>query len=266
MESRTSSLAGARSIARALDLVEALTHDGGRQPASQVCAAMGLAPSTGRRLVALLADRGFVARIGRGRYAGGPVLTRLAAQVVPHRHLIEQARPRLARLAAAFGGTAHLGMLENDMVTYLVKTGGHAVFTRESEQLEAYCTGIGKALLTGLSEDRIAAYLRGDFVRLTQRTITDPAALKAEIDRSRRRGYAIDDREMADDLACVAVPLCVGEGQFAISLSGDPGGFAGLGFERWARRLRSCAHDIAARFAAAAGEVRATVATESPVP
>lgn len=73
-------------------------------------------------------------------------------------------------------------MLENDMVTYLVREGAEArtIFSEENKQLEAYCSGIGRMLLASLPEPDREAYLaEGPFVALTERTITDPAELRA---------------------------------------------------------------------------------------
>src|SRR3546814_4531438 len=54
----------------------------------------------------------------------------------------------ISKLAQRTGLTAHLGCLESNMVTYLIKEGSEPdVFTREGIQLEAYCSGIGKVLL-----------------------------------------------------------------------------------------------------------------------
>lgn len=248
MSTNSASTSGAQSVSRAIALFEALALDAGRRPATEICTALNLAPSTGRRLITLLVERGLIVRIARGRYAAGEKLVELASLVIPHRHIIEAARPQLTRLASAHGGTAHLGMLEQDMVTYLVKTGEDGLFTRESEQLEAYCTGVGKALLMQLPEDRFTAYLKSEFVPLTAQTITEPAKLRDEIERSRSRGYAVDNREMADDLACVAVPLVIpGEDHFAISISGDPARFGGSEVGRRARKLTACASEIALR-------------------
>ena len=214
---------GAQSAARTLALLEAVTLDGGRTPASELVARAGLAAATGRRMLALLVERELVMRVGRGRYAGGDRLRQLAARVSPHARLIEAARPALRRLAQAERATAYLGVFEGEMVTYLIKEGAQSGFTREQNQLEAYCTGIGKVLLAQLVRARLDDYLAAPLVPLTPRTITDPAALRAELAATLDRGYAIDDREMADDLGCVAVALRHLRGSdYAISLSGSP--------------------------------------------
>jgi IclR family transcriptional regulator, acetate operon repressor len=238
---------GSQSISRALALFAHIVEDNGATPAAALAGALGLAPSTARRLLKALEEQGMIMRIARGRYAGGDRLRRLADQVNPHHRIIEAARPILRRLALRIGGTAHLGILDDDMVTYLVKEGERAVFTREREQLEAYCTGIGKALLAQLPSDRLEAYLRVPFVRLTPQTVTEPASLRVEIERTRVRGHAIDDREMAEDLACVAVPLHIdGAAPLAISLSGDPVRMSGISAPKIAEQLNRCTQQIAA--------------------
>lgn len=238
-------LQGAQSAARTLALLEAVTLDGGHTPASELVARAGLAPATGRRLLALLVERELIMRIARGRYAGGERLRLLAARVSPHARLIEIARPMLRRLAQAEGATAYLGVFEGEMVTYLIKEGAQTGFTREQMQLEAYCTGIGKVLLAQLVGDRLDAYLAAPLVPLTVHTITDPIRLRTELAATRARGYAIDDREMADDLGCVAVPLHRLRGSdYAISLSGSPARFNPDNAPDIAARLQHTARQI----------------------
>jgi DNA-binding IclR family transcriptional regulator len=243
---------GAQSADRALALLDAIAMDAGATPATTIAAGLGLAPSTARRLFALLLRRRLIMRVARGRYVGGDRLRLLATRASPHARLIEIARPVLRRLARQLGATAHLGAFESDMVTYLVKEGGQSVFTRELGQLEAYCTGIGKALLAQLPAEQVDAYLAAPLVRLTPHTITDPSSLCEALDEARARGFALDDREMQDDLCCVAVPLTLADGgTFAISVAGRPDRFGPAHAPAVARMLQSRAHAIAASAARA---------------
>ena len=54
---------------------------------------------------------------------------------------------------------------------------------------------------------------------LTDRTIVERAALEAELERIRSRGYAIDDEESARGLRCVAAPVRDGRGEVVCALS-----------------------------------------------
>lgn len=244
-----SEMQGVQSPTRTLALLEAVTLDGGRTPIADIIRSNGLAPATGRRLLGLLVERGLLTRIAHGRYAGGDRLRQLAANVSPHARLIEAARPVLRRFALAERATAYLGVFEGEMVTYLVKEGAQAGFTREQMQLEAYCTGIGKALLAHLTADRLDAYLAAPLVPLTAQTIVAPDALRAELAATRERGFAIDDREMDDDLGCVAVPLRDSRGSdYAISLSGSPSRFNPENAPEIAALLQHCAVQIGRQF------------------
>lgn len=231
---------------RVLALLEQITSDGGRTPIREVVAQLGLTSATGRRLVALLVSQEYLIRVSHGHYVGGGKLRQLAAQVSPHARIVGAARPVLRRLAQAEQATAYLGVFEGEMVTYLVKEGEQTSFTREQNQLEAYCTGIGKVLLAQLEEERLAAYLAAPLVALTSRTITDPESLRAELAETRARGYAVDDREMANDLRCVAVavPQLCGSA-YAISLSSALPAFAVKRAQAVSDRLSQAAAKIA---------------------
>ncbi len=213
------------ALERGLALLAAVASDRGAQSVLELGRALGLPIATTHRLVATLAEAGYLYRVRRGHYVAGPALLAMNAGVSPHVSAAEAARPVLAKLARSTGLTAHLGCLENNMVTYLVKEGSHPdVFTREGIQLEAYCSGIGKILLAHLPKDEQAEYLEnGPFIALTPRTITDPDALRAAFDRIREEGRAMDDEEVVSGLVCLAVPIIPKSGgvTFAISVSGS---------------------------------------------
>ncbi len=217
---------GAQALDRALALFALVMKDRGRTPLAALAARLDIPVSTAHRLMAAFERQRLITRSARGRYVGGMGL----AELMPDRRavLIQACRPLLRRLAKAQRRTAHLGVLEADMVTYLVKEhgGGTPVFTREMMQLEAYCTGIGKVLLAGLDTAAQDRYLAGGpFPRLTAKTLTDPAALRHSLGDIARQGHALDDAEMADNVHCVAVPVRDGRGRViaAISLSTSGG-------------------------------------------
>lgn len=215
---------GTAAIDRTLALFEALVRDAGARPLSAIAGELRLPPSTAHRMAALLVRRGLIAPARRGHYMAGLVLADLAGRSEPHRIVADAARPILRRLARQTGATAHLGVWDGDMVTYLVKEAGqrNALFTQEGGQLEAYCSAIGKILLAHLGPEKQDAYLSaGPFVPLTARTVTDPVLIRATLVRVAAQGYAIDEQEIADDLFCVALPVCAPNGAIvaAISLS-----------------------------------------------
>jgi DNA-binding IclR family transcriptional regulator len=232
----------AASLEKALTLFGRIAQDRGSTSLTKLVADLELPRSTLYRLVSALQDFGFITRGSRGFYDIGLPLVETLNGIQPATHLARISRPALQELADLCGATAHLGVLENDMVTYLVKVRGKgaaadAVFTRENAQLEAYCSGIGKVLLAALPETVCEQYLAaGPFVALTSRTITDSHRLRDCLQRVREEGFARDDGEVADNLFCLAVPLKRADGAVFAAIS--------ISFERTQRNARAFGQDL----------------------
>lgn len=218
-----------QSILKAFTLLRSFGRPDEWLTSAELSRRAGLPGASGYRLIQTLEEIGAVVRGPRGRYRPGMLLVSLSQNVAVGELLGEASHAILQDLASRLGHTVHMGVLEDGMVTYVAKVGDparFAVHTRVGAQLEAYCSGLGKVLLAALPNDDLEAFLRdGDLIALTPHTITDRDAFHGEIDRVRQRGYAIDDREIAQDLRCVAVPVRDGAGRTvaAISVSGDAG-------------------------------------------
>ena len=210
------------SLDRSLDLLERIILDQGGRPAHEIGRQLDLKRATVYRMVKSLEAFGQLRACRRGHYVAGPWILHMLASVDPHHVHAEIARPLIRKLAKSVGHTVHLGVLEGDMTTYLVKEGrdDDALLTREDMQLESYCSGIGKVLLAHLAEADRERYLSGGpFVRLTQNTIVDPDELREHLQTVRASGYAIDDREIAPDLCCLAVPILQPDRSATLALS-----------------------------------------------
>jgi DNA-binding IclR family transcriptional regulator len=71
-----------------------------------------------------------------------------------------------------------------------------------------HCTALGKAYLAALPPRELEVRLAGlELTRFTAATITDPAALGAELDRVRRRGWAVDDEEVEEGVYCLGAAV-----------------------------------------------------------
>lgn len=182
-----------------------------------------LPQASGYRLIQTLEKIGAVIRGPRGRYRPGMLLVSLS-QNVAIGDLLRNSSQRLAvALAKRFDLTVHLGMLEEGMVSYVSKVatpGAFPINTRVGAQLEAYCSALGKVLLSSLSRERLDnVILDGDLVPLTPNTITAPHLLRAELEKVRRQKYAVDNGEADADIVCVAVPICDTEGRMIAAMS-----------------------------------------------
>ena len=217
-----------QSVDRALDVLEAVA-DAGELGVSEVAARTGLVVSTAHRLLASLADRGYVRQSAtHGRYQLGLKVLELASgQQAQTAALCAAARPHLERVQSVTRETTNLVILVGDRVVYVDQVAGRhsmRMFTELGSSALAHTTGSGKAMLAYQPAQTIAQIYpraREPFERLTPRTHTTLESLEAEFGRIRRRGYARDDEEHEEGVSCVAAPVFDGTGTAfaAISIS-----------------------------------------------
>jgi IclR family pca regulon transcriptional regulator len=75
-------------------------------------------------------------------------------------------------------------------------------------RLPAYATSMGRVLLAALPGERLDTYLNSATLDpLTERTIVDHDRLRAEVEKTRTRGWGLVDQELEDGVRSVAVPI-----------------------------------------------------------
>ncbi len=182
-----------------------------------------LSKASAHRLMTTLEEIGAVVRDPRGCYRPGMVLAALSKNIAIGDLVRATSQDILKDLASRLDGIVHVGILEHGMVTYAAKFGepiSIAVPSRVGAQQEAYCSALGKVLLSGLTEDQLEEYLRdGKLIALTPQTITDSTRLRAEIGAVRQRGYSIDDREAHQTICCIGAPIRDPGGQTIAAIS-----------------------------------------------
>jgi len=214
-----------RSLERAFQLLEHLADGGGELTLSELSERSGLPMPTIYRLMRTLVNGGYIRQQPSKQYSLGPRLIRLGD--LAGRLLGTWARPALAELVDEVGETANMAVLEGDEVVYVAQVPSRhsmRMFTEVGRRVQPHCTGVGKALLAQLPVPAAQAIIeRTDMVSHTPHTLTDPAALMAELDRIRTQGYALDDEEQELGVRCVAVSVIGAPAPAALSVSGPSG-------------------------------------------
>ena len=122
----------------------------------------------------------------------------------------EQAKPSLKNLARQLAANAHLAVLYDDEVLYLDREEAAPSVLLPSIiglRVPSYCTALGKALLAYRPESAERVLARGEFPRMTERTITKAELLRVEFERIRKQGFALDNEEFHANHICVAAPI-----------------------------------------------------------
>jgi IclR family transcriptional regulator, pca regulon regulatory protein len=102
-------------------------------------------------------------------------------------------------------------VLDGGDIVYVARAQTNRIMTialAVGTRLPAYPTSMGRVLLAALGERDLDRYLVSAELRpLTDRTVTDPGRLRAEIAEVRRQGYALIDQELEVGVRSIAVPV-----------------------------------------------------------
>ena len=119
--------------------------------------------------------------------------------------------------------SSSLGLLEGDQVVYVARATAKRVMSiglSVGSRFPAYCTSMGRMLLSGLSEPELTAYLRRNkLVALTPKTVTDKGRLLEIIGRVRSDGFALNDQELELGHRSIAVPVKDRRGQLVAGMN-----------------------------------------------
>jgi DNA-binding IclR family transcriptional regulator len=129
-------------------------------------------------------------------------------------------------LAEKTGETAQFAIEEHGWAVYLYKCEGESgVATASSvgKQVHLHSTAIGKAILSLYDKVRVEEIIdeRG-LPAQTASTITTKEELMEELQKTRERGFALDDEEQISGLRCISTPVVDDNDEpiGALSLSG----------------------------------------------
>ncbi len=210
-----------QTVKRAIEIVELLSES----PASlgEVADRLGVHKSTALRLLQTLETGGFARRGDDGRWLVGIRLIGIGQQALASLDVRTVAAPHLRRLGELCGHTVHLAQLIDHEVTYIDKVEGRdrvRMYSRIGKQVATHASGIGKAILAFVEEPLQSEVIEGlEFQKYTKTTITSPERFRDELALIRSRGWATDDGEFEDYIACIAAPVRGADGRVRAGVS-----------------------------------------------
>lgn len=178
---------------------------------SECARSLGLAKSVTHRIFQSLVQRKFLEPDEETRsYRLGPAAVALGAWALGRSDLRAAAAPVLRSLRDATGETTTVSLLVDSRRIYLDQ-----FISREEVKMSVelgprhplHAGSSGKSILAFLPTSELEAVLAEPLTMVTGSTITDVAALRAELDRVRRRGYADSHGERLRDAGSVAAPV-----------------------------------------------------------
>jgi DNA-binding IclR family transcriptional regulator len=207
VRTRSDATAG-RSVGIALDLIDAFAGEV-ELGVSELARRTKVAKSSVSRTCAHLVARGYLERVGSGRFRLGMRLFELGRLVEIRTGLGVAGLEILTELAAAIHHTVHLGVPDGADVVFVerVETSRHLRYASEPwRRSPVHRSSCGKVLAAYLPHV-LDARLRAGLPASTGHTIVVPEVLLADLERVRKRGYATNVEESEVGGASLAVPV-----------------------------------------------------------
>ncbi|WP_049922511.1 IclR family transcriptional regulator [Halopiger djelfimassiliensis] len=208
---------GVSTTRKTFRLLEALRDEDGIS-ITELTRRTGLTKSTVYRHLKTLTDLGYVIERDDRYYIGYRFL-----------EISEQARSRKTGYTVAKRKVFELGQETDERAVFIAEEDDEAVYLHRYGSLSETMIGkrrplhslaAGKAILAAWDDERVADFVdRNGLESITDRTITDPEALAAELETIRERGYAVNNQEHMDGLRGVAVPVYTPEDELLGALS-----------------------------------------------
>jgi IclR family transcriptional regulator, acetate operon repressor len=216
--------------------------------ATDVAAAIDTPLPTAYHLLNTLVGGGFLTKLDNRRYHLGPKVGLLAEAFASRLSAPEYLLERVRMLAERTGETAYVSSWRGGEVVILGIVEGKGAVRVSGTHLgfggDAHARASGKAMLAFASPRTFEDYVRKNrpLRSCTPHTVTSVRELRSEMEEIRRLGYAIDEAEFVEGVACLGAP--VADGTMAITVSAP--------IERFRRHRRELIADVVG----VAGETR----------
>lgn len=208
MVARADAPAGVGAVKKALRVLGCFSGAEPLLSVTELARRVGLHKSSVSRIITTLEEAQFVERdpvSGLIRLGGG--LVALAAPIMENFGLSELVRSGLQELAATTQETCSFNIWDGEAAVSIDQVRGpHAVshYAPLGLSKPAWCTATGKVLIAFSSEKIVERIMSGPFTRFTDVTLTDAAAVGAELETVRAENFAVNRGEFYADIGAVA--------------------------------------------------------------
>jgi DNA-binding IclR family transcriptional regulator len=211
------------SLQRGLRLLRLFAVEEKGLTGSDVARLTSLPVSTVHRFLVNLESAGFLSCNRTGIYQLGMACVSLGQAARAQFDVRRASLPHLQELNHRTRETVHLTVRHGLSAVYVEKLDSPEplrIHSRIGATIPLYCTAVGKILLAYLPESERESILKQlELKRFTENTASNLQELHAELQRTRRNGFACDLEEHELHIRCIAAPIWDHSGAVNASLS-----------------------------------------------
>ena len=209
------------ALAKGLDVLLVFSEENARLSMAELAQKLDISRASARRFLLTLEHLGYLCKEGQQFRLTSKVLN-LGASYFSSMPLPAIAQPYLTNVTKLTEESCSLGVLDNDMLVFVARAQSRWIMNfalSVGTQLPAYCTAMGRVLLSNMSQEYQKHYLNStDLKAYNEKSITNRNTLIGIFETVKRQGYAIVDQELELGLRSVAVPIVL-RGKVVASIS-----------------------------------------------
>ena len=209
-----------RGLARAFAIIEHLATQPGR--VVDVTKKMGLPWATVYRTITQLEKARVLRRDPESnRYEVGPQLWYTGTAYVANHRVLRAAMPYLYKAEQIEGIAVQLAERVGYQAVAVYSAQPFAADITKAQygyHFPLHCGSKGQVLLAHAEPDFVDWYLKRPLEKLTELTMTDPAALRRELEEIRRRGYSVTVADVQPFTGSLSAPIRDASGQVVASV------------------------------------------------
>lgn len=199
------------SLARGLEVLQAFKPQYSQMSVFEISQITDIPRAAVRRCLYTLKALGFVHCPDGRHYRLLPRVLTIGHAYLSSSELAKAAQNSLDYLSKLLNESCSVATLDGDNILYIARASVKRIMTIDlgrGSRLPAYATSMGLVLLSALEEEQLEDYLsRVAIEPLTEFTVGNAEALRAQLDQVRRQGYAINDQQLEVGLRSIAVPM-----------------------------------------------------------
>ncbi|MDB5555135.1 MAG: IclR family transcriptional regulator [Rhizobium sp.] len=198
------------SLGKGLMVLEILAAHPAGLTLTEMAARAEMTRAAARRFLLTLVDSGYAIQDGR-RFSLSPRLLSLARVWLQGSSLWTYAEPFLRDVAHRFNESSSAAVLSGEDIVYVARVPGRHILSvalHVGTRLPAWCTSMGRVLLSDLPTPELRAFLKSARIKAhTPKSITRLEELENEIGQVAQQGFAVIDEELEIGLRSIAVPI-----------------------------------------------------------
>ncbi len=201
-----------RSVQRMTNVLEALASNPAGLDLSGTAMKTNLDKSTAYRFLKSLMGVGMVRQGADGKYQLSWKVYELGSSLLLSQGIdLKAIYPVLERLSSLTGQSSNMAVMDNNEVIYVAAVNSQDIIQtvfRVGCRLPAFCTAVGRAMLSQWNPDATRRYLSDtDLRRYRDDTVVEKDQLLLELQATRARCYAVQSQEIVGGVHCMAAPV-----------------------------------------------------------